>query len=94
MNENVFGGISNNFDNEFMKKNIFSINSKYFEKIVMKNKEKETILGYLVYHIDEIEKEKDIYISESLAKFNLDDIFYQQILNEYENNYNKAKKYH
>jgi hypothetical protein len=94
LNENIFGGISNNFDNGFIKKNIFSMNSKYFEKIVMKNKEKETILGYLAYHIDEFEKEKDIYISESFAKFNLDDTFYQEILNEYENNYNKTKKYH
>jgi hypothetical protein len=91
MNEKAFGIISNNFDNEFMKKNIFPMNSNYFEKLTIKNKENETMVGYLVYHMDEIEKEKNIYISESFSKFNLNDTIYQQILNEYENNYNKAK---
>ena len=91
LNEKTFGGISNNSDNEFMKKNIISMDSFYFEKLVMKNKENETMVSYLVYHMDEIEKEKNIYISESFAKFNLNDTIYQQILNEYENNYNKTK---
>jgi hypothetical protein len=92
VNESVFGGFTPiNLDNEFMRNNIFPLNNNYFQKLVDKNKENNTMIGYLSYHMGEIEKKKNIYTPESFAKLNLEDNIYQQSLNEYENNYNRIK---
>ena len=80
-----------NFDHDFIKKNVFPITNHFLQKIATKNKENDTMVGYLLYHSGEIDKKKNIYTPELFYKLNIENNTYQQTVNEYENSYNKIK---
>ena len=85
LNETISSSLTqNNFDNEFIKKNAFPLNNNIFEKLIKKYKGNDAMNSYLLYHIDEIDKKKNIYTPELFKKLNLVDNIHTQTVNEYE----------
>ena len=48
------------------------------------------MVGYLLYHMGETDKKKNVYSPESFSKKNKDNNLCQQVLSEYEKNFDKT----
>ena len=83
--------LTNFSENKFYNKNIISMNSDYFQKLILNNKSNTKLVEYLLYHMSESDKKKNMYIPELFLKKNIDDSVYQETLNEYTKNFDKIK---
>ncbi len=90
-NEFSFSVFSQNEEeNNFINKNVFPLNSEYFQQLISKYKNNNTMIGYLLYHMGETDKNKNAFSPECFSKKNKDDNLCQQVLSEYEKNFDKA----
>jgi hypothetical protein len=85
MNNPAFNSSEIKFNN-----NIISINSDYFQNLIVNNKSNNKIIEYCLYHMNECDKKKNIYISELFLKKNSDNSLFQEALDEYQNNFEKV----
>ena len=83
--------LTNYSENKFYSKNIISMNSDYFQKLILSNKSNKKLIEYLLYHMSESDKKKNIYIPEIFLHKNIEDNIYQETLNEYTKNFDKIK---
>ena len=81
--------LSQNNENEFIKKNIVDLNNDFFQQMVMLNKDNDKLLGFFLYYMDKVENAKNKYSPETFLKLNLEEEMNQQIINEYEKNFDK-----
>ena len=70
--------------------NIISMNSDYFQNLIINNKSNNKIIEYGLYHLNECDKKKNIYIPELFLKKNSDDSLFQETFDEYQNNFGKV----
>ena len=74
-------------ENEFFNSYLSPFNTEYLKSLLPNYKSNIKMLGYIMYHIDESDKKKNIYSPEAFVRKNKDEITFQEILNEYEKNF-------
>ena len=83
--------LTNYSENKFYSKNVISMNSDYYQKLILNNKSNKKLIDSLLYHMSESDKKRNLYIPVLFLHKNLEDNIYQETLNEYSKNFDKIK---
>ena len=74
-------------DNEFFKSYISSFNRENLKNLLSNYESNKTMTGYINFHIKEIDKKKNLYMPEAFYKKTKDESLFQDIMNEYQKNF-------